>query len=256
MGHVDAAKRFMTAPGAGLARCRQGRLERQRLAAGAGARRLLNEMYPGRGRMLEVGARRGFLLGAFRQDGWRVEGVGEDPAMRDFMARHHGIAIAAGPLWAVDFAPLSFHVAILCDAPSAPGEGAALLGGHCLIDTPAGARAGGAAGWAAPRAAGLDPIADPGAWDRLAGWCRPGGAAGRPMWWQKRRHAADAAGTEDAGAEDAGAEDARAGDAGAEHIPAARDVRGGYAWRLPQPHGVLARRRRECCDGASTTERR
>src|SRR6185295_5251928 len=63
-----------------IVRERPQRFEKERLQVRdyVNTRTLLNRLYPNRGKLIEVGSGLGFLLEAFRSDGWQVLGVEPD----------------------------------------------------------------------------------------------------------------------------------------------------------------------------------
>ena len=54
-------------------------------------RTLLNQLYPNRGKLLEIGSSLGFLLAVFKQDGWDVLGVEPRSFAARFTRETHGI---------------------------------------------------------------------------------------------------------------------------------------------------------------------
>lgn len=108
------------------------------------SRQRLNELYPGRGRLLEVGCSMGQLLQRFRADGWAVEGV--DPWKEAAAyAQGHGIPCRASTLEDAAFPDASFDVVVMLHViEHVPDPRATLAeinrvlrpGGHLLLETP------------------------------------------------------------------------------------------------------------------------
>jgi SAM-dependent methyltransferase len=78
-----------------------------------GTRALLNGLYPQRGTLLEVGCGLGFLLDAFRKDGWKVQGV--EPFYRCWLhaAEELGLEVNNTILELADLPDEAFDVVLL-----------------------------------------------------------------------------------------------------------------------------------------------
>ncbi|WP_165228912.1 class I SAM-dependent methyltransferase [Aquisphaera insulae] len=108
-------------------------------------RALLNRLYPNRGKLLEVGSSLGFLLDAFRKDGWDVLGVEPAAACCKFCKDHLGIeAIPAIledaniPDESIDVLLFNHVIEHVDDPIRTLGEINRVLkpGGHLVIETP------------------------------------------------------------------------------------------------------------------------
>lgn len=128
------------------------------------ARRYVNWLYPKRGRMLEVGSGYGFLMAAFKADGWRVHGIDTDEASCRYARECNGVTTHAVPLRdagipneAFDFVIFGRLLAPQTDLREVLAEVGRILrpGGHCLIDLPVGGRATPGDGWGQAIGAGF-----------------------------------------------------------------------------------------------------
>jgi SAM-dependent methyltransferase len=79
----------------------------------AKTRAFLNQLYPNRGKLLEVGSSFGFLLAEFRKDGWDVMGIEPYGAGCRFTGESHGIKVIHGVLEEADIADNTFDVVLL-----------------------------------------------------------------------------------------------------------------------------------------------
>ncbi len=86
---------------------------RERTFAGAVAH--IEELLPGRGRLLDVGTAAGAFLAAAHKRGWQVEGCEPNAWLAAWGSRHYGIPIRTGELFDQQFAPQSFDVVTLWD---------------------------------------------------------------------------------------------------------------------------------------------
>ena len=62
------------------------------------ALRVLNQLFPGRGRLLEVGSHAGILLNRIRADGWQVVGLEPFRPLANFARKKHGLEVIDGIL--------------------------------------------------------------------------------------------------------------------------------------------------------------
>ena len=76
-------------------------------------RRLLKELSPQRGALLEIGSGFGFLLAAFRDDGWTVRGVDPDAQASSYARRENHVETTTGTLEDANIAPGSVDVVIM-----------------------------------------------------------------------------------------------------------------------------------------------
>jgi 2-polyprenyl-3-methyl-5-hydroxy-6-metoxy-1,4-benzoquinol methylase len=134
-------------PSFDMAQRRPQRYEKERLQVRdyASTRRLLAELYPQRGRLLELGSSMGFLLQSFHKDGWDVLGV--DP--NRYACRHAreklGLPAIASTLEEADIPDASFDVVVMLHVIEHVPDPLATLreinrvlkpGGHLILETP------------------------------------------------------------------------------------------------------------------------
>jgi SAM-dependent methyltransferase len=79
----------------------------------AKTRAFLNQLYPKRGKLLEIGSSLGFLLADFKKDGWDVMGVEPDGFRCHYTKETHGIEAFYGILEDAGIADESFDVVLL-----------------------------------------------------------------------------------------------------------------------------------------------
>jgi 2-polyprenyl-3-methyl-5-hydroxy-6-metoxy-1,4-benzoquinol methylase len=65
--------------------------ERMQVRDYADTRRYLKQLYPQRGKLIELGCGMGFLLKAFAEDGWDVTGIEPDRGFCDYIERKQGL---------------------------------------------------------------------------------------------------------------------------------------------------------------------
>lgn len=75
----------------------------------------IEEILPGRGRLLDVGTAAGAFLAAARSREWQVEGCEPNRWLAQWGSRHYGIPIRTGELFDHQFPPHSFDVVTLWD---------------------------------------------------------------------------------------------------------------------------------------------
>ena len=111
----------------------------------AKTRMLINRLYPGRGKLLEVGSSFGFLLAEFKKDGWDVMGVEPYGAGCRFSDETHGIKVIHGILEEADIADETFDVVLLNHVIEHLDDPLATLrkinrvlkmNGHFVVETP------------------------------------------------------------------------------------------------------------------------
>ena len=111
----------------------------------AKTRALINRLYPGRGKLLEVGSSFGFLLAEFKKDGWDVMGVEPYGAGCRFSDETHGIKVIHGILEEADIADETFDVVLLNHVIEHLDDPLATLreinrvlkmNGHFVVETP------------------------------------------------------------------------------------------------------------------------
>ncbi len=111
----------------------------------ARTRKLLNQLYPNRGKLCEIGGGYGFLLAEFKNDGWDVLGVEPDQYGCRYAREKHGIAVLNGILESVGLPDEFFDVVLLNhviehleDPLGTMVEINRVLkpGGHFVIETP------------------------------------------------------------------------------------------------------------------------
>jgi ubiquinone/menaquinone biosynthesis C-methylase UbiE len=123
------------------------RIEKERLQVRdyRTTRRTLNALYPRRGTLLEIGSGFGFLLAAFKADGWTVTGVDPNREACDVANSVNGVEANSGTLEDMGFPDRSFDVVImnhviehLPDPRATLNEIHRVLkdGGHLMIETP------------------------------------------------------------------------------------------------------------------------
>jgi 2-polyprenyl-3-methyl-5-hydroxy-6-metoxy-1,4-benzoquinol methylase len=108
-------------------------------------RKLLNSLYPRRGKLLEIGSGFGFLLAAFKADGWDVQGVDPNRQACDFASQQNHIDAHAGTVEAMAYDDETFDVVVMNHViEHLPDPLAALKeinrivrhSGHVVIETP------------------------------------------------------------------------------------------------------------------------
>lgn len=125
----------------------QQRLAKEILQVGDYAKtwKLLNSLYPNRGKMLEVGCGYGYLLARFREEGWDVIGIDPYKGGCAYTKATHGIEAIPAILENAGFADETFDVVILNhviehmpDPLKSLREINRVLkkGGHFVIETP------------------------------------------------------------------------------------------------------------------------
>jgi 2-polyprenyl-3-methyl-5-hydroxy-6-metoxy-1,4-benzoquinol methylase len=108
-------------------------------------RTLLNSLYPGRGKLLEIGCGLGYLLAAFKQDGWDVLGV--EPYLQACRYAHDQLGVEAkhAILETAELPEESFDVVLLNHVIEHVENPLGTLravnrvlkpGGHFVIETP------------------------------------------------------------------------------------------------------------------------
>jgi SAM-dependent methyltransferase len=75
----------------------------------------IEELLPGRGRLLDIGTAAGAFLAAARSRAWQVDGCEPNRWLARWGSRHYGIPIRTGELFDHHFAPQSFDVVTLWD---------------------------------------------------------------------------------------------------------------------------------------------
>ena len=105
----------------------------------------INQLYPKRGKLLEVGSSFGFLLAAFKKDGWDVMGVEPYGGGCRFSEETHGIKVIHGILEEADIADDTFDVVLLNHVIEHLDDPLATLceinrvlkpNGHLIVETP------------------------------------------------------------------------------------------------------------------------
>ena len=130
-----------------IERERPQRFEKERLQVRdyAGSRKLLNELHPARGKLVEVGSSLGFLLATFKQDGWSGMGVEPDPHASRYATKKMGIETinatleaAALPDSSVDAVVMLHVIEHVPDPVGTLREIRRILkpGGHLILETP------------------------------------------------------------------------------------------------------------------------
>jgi len=130
-----------------IERERPQRFEKEQLQVRdyTGSRKLLNELHPARGNLVEVGSSLGFLLATFKADGWNVTGVEPDPHAARYAARKKGIKTinatlesAALPDSSVDAVVMLHVIEHVPDPVGTLREIRRILkpGGHLILETP------------------------------------------------------------------------------------------------------------------------
>ena len=108
-------------------------------------RKLLNSLYPRRGKLLEIGSGFGFLLAAFKADGWDVQGVDPNRQACKFASQFNHIDARPGTLEEMVYDNETFDVVVMNHViEHLPDPLAALKeinrvvrhSGHVVIETP------------------------------------------------------------------------------------------------------------------------
>jgi 2-polyprenyl-3-methyl-5-hydroxy-6-metoxy-1,4-benzoquinol methylase len=108
-------------------------------------RKLLNSLYPRRGKLLEIGSGFGFLLAAFKADGWDVQGVDPNRQACKFASQFNHIDARPGTLEEMAYDNETFDVVVmnhviehLTDPLAALKEINRVVrhSGHVVIETP------------------------------------------------------------------------------------------------------------------------
>jgi 2-polyprenyl-3-methyl-5-hydroxy-6-metoxy-1,4-benzoquinol methylase len=108
-------------------------------------RKYLAALYPGRGKLIELGCGMGFLLDAFRSDGWDVLGIEPDRGFCEFITRHHGLQALPTILEESSLPDESVDVVVFLHVIEHVPDPLATLraiyrvlkpGGHLVIETP------------------------------------------------------------------------------------------------------------------------
>jgi SAM-dependent methyltransferase len=119
--------------------------EKHQVGDYARMRKLLNSLYPQRGKLLEIGSGFGYLLARFREDGWQVSGVDPYKAVCTFTRVTHGIEAQPVILEDAGFADQNFDVVIMNHVIEHMTDPLRTLreinrvlktGGHLVIETP------------------------------------------------------------------------------------------------------------------------
>src|SRR6185312_3466871 len=98
-----------------LRRRYDSRMEKERCQTGdyLATRRVLAGLFPTRGNLLEVGSGLGFLLSAFREDGWITTGVDPDPLCCEHARVILGLDVIAGTLASAKCQADSYDAALM-----------------------------------------------------------------------------------------------------------------------------------------------
>ncbi len=105
----------------------------------------INQLYPKRGKLLEIGSSFGFLLAAFKKDGWDVMGVEPYGGGCRFSEETHGIKVIHGILEEAEIADDAFDVVLLNHVIEHLDDPLATLceinrvlkpNGHLVVETP------------------------------------------------------------------------------------------------------------------------
>jgi SAM-dependent methyltransferase len=111
----------------------------------ARTRTMLNELYPKRGHLLEVGSGYGFLLAEFKKDGWDVMGVEPDPYGCRYASEQLGVSSKNSILEHAGISDQAFDVVLLNHVIEHLDDPLGLLReinrvlkpeGHLVIETP------------------------------------------------------------------------------------------------------------------------
>ncbi|HZI17578.1 MAG TPA: class I SAM-dependent methyltransferase [Pyrinomonadaceae bacterium] len=84
-----------------------------KVALGRGLLAHAERLTGGKGRVLDIGAGRGELLKAAKEEGWEAVGIEPSPQFAEWAARSSGAEVRCEPVERCEFAPGSFDVAIL-----------------------------------------------------------------------------------------------------------------------------------------------
>jgi len=77
------------------------------------ALRVLNQLFPGQGKLLEIGCFAGLFLNRIRADGWQVTGLEPDVVIGRYARQRYGLEIVDGILPSGSLAASSFDVVVL-----------------------------------------------------------------------------------------------------------------------------------------------
>ena len=109
------------------------------------ARQILNQLYPNRGRMVEVGSGMGYLIRSFKKDGWDVLGIDPWKAAPAFTRSEHGIETLPTTLEEAKLPDASVDALVLLHVIEHVPDPVATLkeihrvlkpGGHLVMETP------------------------------------------------------------------------------------------------------------------------
>jgi SAM-dependent methyltransferase len=123
------------------------RIEKERLQVRdyARTRALINRVYPGRGRLLEIGSGLGYLLAEFKEDGWDVFGVDPDQLLCRYAKQELGVDSISTVLENVGIPDESYDVVIMNHVIEHLGDPLGTLreinrvlkpSGHFVVETP------------------------------------------------------------------------------------------------------------------------
>lgn len=129
------------------ARERPQRFEKERLQVRdyVNTRALLNRLHPNRGKLLEVGSGLGFILDAFRSDGWQVQGVEPDRNAMQYASTKLGIETRNAILESAGIPDHSIDVVVMLHVIEHVPDPVGTLkriykvlkpGGHLVLETP------------------------------------------------------------------------------------------------------------------------
>jgi SAM-dependent methyltransferase len=111
----------------------------------AGTRKELNALYPGRGKIVEVGSSMGFLLDSFRKDGWDVFGVDSDRNACRYASEQNSVPTRVGTLEEAELPSDSVDALLMMHVIEHVPDAVLLLkeihrvlkpGGHLVMETP------------------------------------------------------------------------------------------------------------------------